>query len=30
LSLQDKDEQVHFFADKVTAGSLSMRSVLIG
>lgn len=30
LSLQDKGEQVHFFADKVTAGSLSMRSVLIG
>lgn len=30
LSLQDQGEQVHFFADKVTAGSLSMRSVLIG
>lgn len=30
LSLQDQGEQVHFFADKVTGGSLSMRSVLIG
>jgi 4,5-DOPA dioxygenase extradiol len=30
LALQDKDEPIHFFADKVTAGSLSMRSVLIG
>ncbi len=29
LALQDKQESVRFFADKVFAGSLSMRSVLI-
>ena len=29
LALQDKQEQTHFFADRVTLGSISMRSVLI-
>jgi 4,5-DOPA dioxygenase extradiol len=29
LALQDDQEQISFFADKVTYGSLSMRSVLI-
>ena len=29
LALQDEREQVHFFADRVTLGSVSMRSVLI-
>lgn len=29
LALQDKDEKVQFFADRVTLGSISMRSVLI-
>lgn len=29
LALQDQNEQVHFFADRVTFGSLSMRSVWI-
>jgi len=30
LALKDEDESVSFFADKVTGGSLSMRSVRIG
>jgi 4,5-DOPA dioxygenase extradiol len=30
LALQDKNEPVRFFADRVTYGSLSMRSVWIG
>jgi len=30
LALQEKDEEVRFFAEKVSMGSLSMRSVLIG
>ncbi len=29
LALQDKQEQIRFFADRVTLGSISMRSVLI-
>ena len=29
LALQDKQEQTRFFADRVTLGSISMRSVLI-
>jgi 4,5-DOPA dioxygenase extradiol len=29
LSLQEKNEQVEFFADRVTMGSLSMRSLWI-
>jgi 4,5-DOPA dioxygenase extradiol len=29
LALQDKQEQIHFFADRVTLGSLSMRSLQI-
>lgn len=29
LALQDSQEQVHFFADRVTLGSISMRSLLI-
>jgi 4,5-DOPA dioxygenase extradiol len=29
LALQDKQEQIHFFADQVTLGSISMRSVVI-
>jgi 4,5-DOPA dioxygenase extradiol len=30
LALQDKDEEVSFFAEKVTLGSISMRSLRIG
>ena len=30
LAVQDQDEQVSFFADKVTMGSISMRSLRIG
>jgi len=30
LGLQDKRDEVRFFADKVTLGSMSMRSVRIG
>jgi 4,5-DOPA dioxygenase extradiol len=30
LALQEKQEQPRFFADRVTMGSLSMRSVLLG
>ena len=30
LSLQEKGEQIHFFADRVTLGSISMRSLWIG
>ncbi len=30
LSLQDKNEQVHFFTDRVTMESLSIRSIWIG
>jgi 4,5-DOPA dioxygenase extradiol len=30
LALQDKRDEVRFFADKVTLGSMSMRSVQIG
>jgi 4,5-DOPA dioxygenase extradiol len=30
LAVQDRDEQVSFFADKVTMGSISMRSLRIG
>jgi 4,5-DOPA dioxygenase extradiol len=30
LALQDKQDEVRFFADKVTLGSMSMRSVQIG
>ena len=30
LAVQDTDEPVSFFADKVTLGSISMRSVRIG
>jgi 4,5-DOPA dioxygenase extradiol len=30
LALQDKDEEITFFTDKVTYGSLSMRSLRIG
>ena len=30
LALKDENEPVSFFADKVTGGSLSMRSVRIG
>ena len=30
LALQDKDEALRFFADRVTFGSISMRSVWIG
>jgi 4,5-DOPA dioxygenase extradiol len=29
LALQDKQEQIRFFADRVTLGSISMRSLLI-
>jgi hypothetical protein len=29
LGLQEKSEQVRFFADRVTYGSLSMRSLWI-
>ena len=29
LALQDKQEQIRFFADRVTLGSMSMRSLLI-
>ena len=30
LALQEKDEEVRFFAEKVSMGSLSMRSLQIG
>lgn len=30
LALQDEEEEVQFFADKVTLGSISMRSLVIG
>jgi len=30
LALQDKDEKIEFFGDKVTLGSMSMRSFRIG
>jgi 4,5-DOPA dioxygenase extradiol len=30
LALQDKEDAVRFFADKVTLGSISMRSLRIG
>jgi aromatic ring-opening dioxygenase catalytic subunit (LigB family) len=30
LALQDKRDEVRFFADKVTMGSMSMRSVRVG
>jgi 4,5-DOPA dioxygenase extradiol len=30
LALQDKDEELSFFAEKVTLGSISMRSLRIG
>ena len=29
LALQDPQEEIHFFADRVTLGSISMRSLLI-
>jgi 4,5-DOPA dioxygenase extradiol len=30
LALQDKRDDIHFFAEKVTLGSISMRSLRIG
>lgn len=30
LGLQDKRDEVRFFADKVTLGSVSMRSIRVG
>jgi 4,5-DOPA dioxygenase extradiol len=30
LGLQEKGESIHFFADKITYGSISMRSIKIG
>lgn len=30
LALQDKDDKIRFFADKITLGSISMRSLMIG
>jgi 4,5-DOPA dioxygenase extradiol len=30
LAVQDQDDEVSFFADKVTMGSISMRSLRIG
>ncbi len=30
LALKDQDDKISFFADKVTLGSISMRSVRIG
>ena len=30
LALQEKEDKIGFFADKITLGSISMRSLIIG